>query len=47
LGYLILPSLVPALLWIVGNRRFIEQLTGRTAEPALSRAVETPQARDS
>jgi hypothetical protein len=47
LGYLILPSLVPALLWIAGNRRFIEQLTGRAAEPARARAVEAPQARES
>ncbi len=27
-GYLILPALVPAALWIVGNRSFIEMLTG-------------------
>lgn len=46
-GYLILPSLVPAVLWIVGNRRFIEALTGRIAEPARVHGVETRHARES
>jgi|SRR5882724_438181 len=41
-GYLILPALVPAALWIVGNRRFIEALTGSPdGEPALTAEVET------
>ena len=36
-GYLILPSLVPAVLWIVCNRTFIEQLIRRdNAEPAAA-----------
>lgn len=42
-GYLILPVLVPAVLWIVCNRPFIQELTRRDdAEPAPPRAVETP-----
>ena len=46
-GYLILPALLPALIWIVANRRFIEALTGRgAAEPATIRRVESPQPRD-
>ena len=47
-GYLILPALVPAALWIVGNRRFIEALTrapGR--EPVLGAGVETQRSWDS
>ena len=47
-GYLILPALVPAALWIVGNRRFIETLTrapGR--EPVLVAGVETQRSGDS
>ena len=47
-GYLILPALVPAALWIVGNRRFIETLTrapGR--EPVLVAVVETQRSGDS
>jgi hypothetical protein len=44
-GYLILPSLLPAVLWIVLNRRFIEALTGRdAAEPATIGGVEAPRA---
>jgi len=40
-GYLILPALVPAALWIIANRRFIATLTGRDgAEPATIRGVE-------
>ncbi|MGA9335977.1 MAG: exosortase H-associated membrane protein [Rudaea sp.] len=40
-GYLILPALVPAVLWIVCNRPFIETLIGRDrAEPTASDAVE-------
>jgi hypothetical protein len=46
-GYLILPSLLPALLWIAANRRFIETLTRRNAaEPATFRGVEAPHAGD-
>jgi hypothetical protein len=46
-GYLILPALLPALIWIVANRRFIEALTGRgAAEPATIRRVEMPQPGD-
>jgi hypothetical protein len=42
-GYLILPSLLPAALWIVANRRFIDALTRReSAEPAIIRRVEAP-----
>jgi len=37
-GYLILPALVPAVLWIVFNRPFIESLI---REPASMRGVET------
>ena len=46
-GYLILPALVPAVLWIAGNRGFIEQLTGGDAEPAGVRGVEAPHVRKS
>jgi hypothetical protein len=46
-GYLILPSLLPALLWIAANRRFIEALTRRKAvEPATTRGVEAPASGD-
>lgn len=42
-GYLILPALVPAVLWIVLNRPFIEMLTRRPGtEPAALVEVETP-----
>lgn len=42
-GYLILPSLVPAVLWIVCNRTFIELLIRRdSAEPVPARRVEAP-----
>jgi len=42
-GYLILPALVPAVLWIVCNRGFIETLIRRdNAEPAASGRVEAP-----
>lgn len=41
-GYLILPALVPAALWIVGNRCFIETLTRPPGtEPVVSVGVET------
>lgn len=44
-GYLILPPLVPAVLWILLNRPFIEELTrpadGVSAEPNRETAVET------
>jgi hypothetical protein len=40
-GYLILPALVPAALWIVGNRSFIEMLTrSPRGEPAEVAGVE-------
>jgi hypothetical protein len=32
-GYLILPAVVPVILWMLMNRRFIETLTGRIGEP--------------
>jgi hypothetical protein len=42
-GYLILPALVPAVLWIALNRSFIETLTRRAGtEPAATVEVETP-----
>ena len=42
-GYLILPALVPAVLWIVLNRSFIETLTRAAGtEPAAAAEVETP-----
>jgi len=38
-GYLILPAVVPAMLWLGLNRGFIERLTGRVAaEPAAGDA---------
>jgi hypothetical protein len=47
-GYLILPSLLPAVLWIVGNRSFIGALTQRDGtEPATIRGVETAASRGS
>ena len=43
-GYLILPALVPAVLWIVLNRRFIETLIRpESVEPVPKVGVETPQ----
>lgn len=43
-GYLILPALVPAVLWIVLNRRFIETLIRPDpVEPVPQVGVETPQ----
>jgi hypothetical protein len=42
-GYLILPALVPAVLWILCNRTFIETVIRRdNAEPAAPGGVETP-----
>jgi hypothetical protein len=42
-GYLILPALAPAILWIVLNRRFIETLVrSESVEPVPSVGVETP-----
>jgi hypothetical protein len=38
-GYLILPAVVPAALWIGLNRAFIEQLVRRDGEPASGSAV--------
>jgi hypothetical protein len=44
-GYLILPSLLPAVLWIAGNRPFIDVLTRRDgAEPGRGSGVEVRQA---
>ncbi len=43
-GYLILPALLPAVLWIVLNRAFIETLTRRAAEPARGNGVEAQHA---
>ena len=43
-GYLILPSLVPALLWIALNHRFIDALTRHSAEPARNAGVEAQHA---
>lgn len=41
-GYLILPALVPAVLWIVCNRSFIENLTRPVVvEPAATGPVES------
>jgi hypothetical protein len=46
-GYLILPSLLPAVLWIVANRNFIAALTQRdAAEPATIRGVEAQHSGD-
>jgi len=46
-GYLILPPLVPAVLWILFNRPFIEELTqpppAAAAEPNRDTAFETRQ----
>jgi hypothetical protein len=43
-GYLILPPLVPAVLWIVFNRAFIEELTRTGAtEPNSGAGVEVPR----
>jgi hypothetical protein len=41
-GYLILPVLVPAVLWIVCNRPFIEELIRPVREPNDVRTVEHP-----
>jgi hypothetical protein len=38
-GYLILPAVVPAALWIGLNRAFIERLVGRDGEPGVETAV--------
>jgi len=38
-GYLILPPVGAVIVWILFNRRFIEALTGRLAEPPRVRAV--------
>jgi hypothetical protein len=43
-GYLILPVLVPAVLWIVCNRPFIQELIRHDVrEPGPTDGVETPQ----
>ena len=42
-GYLVLPSLVPAVLWIACNRAFIDLLIRRdNVEPVAARRVEAP-----
>lgn len=41
-GYLILPAVVPVVLWMVMNRRFIEELTGRGTEPRADAPVVVP-----
>ena len=41
-GYLILPVLVPAVLWIVCNRPFIEELIRPVREPGGVQTVEHP-----
>ena len=47
-GYLILPALVPAALWIMGNRAFIEMLTHTpSGEPVVVIGVETQHPGDS
>ena len=33
-GYLILPAVLPPVMWLGLNRRFIDSLVGRAAEPA-------------
>jgi hypothetical protein len=38
-GYLILPAVVPAVLWIGLNRSFIERLVRRDGEPGVETAV--------
>jgi hypothetical protein len=38
-GYLILPAVVPAALWIGLNRSFIERLVGRDGEPGVETVV--------
>lgn len=38
-GYLILPAVVPAALWIGLNRSFIERLVGRDGEPGVRSVV--------
>ena len=38
-GYLILPAVVPAALWIGLNRSFIERLVRRDGEPGVETAV--------
>jgi hypothetical protein len=38
-GYLILPAVVPAALWIGLNRSFIERLVRRNGEPGVETAV--------
>ncbi|MGE5168023.1 MAG: exosortase H-associated membrane protein [Deltaproteobacteria bacterium] len=45
-GYLILPVLVPAVLWIVCNRPFIEELIRPVREPNDVRTVEHPPSSD-
>lgn len=44
-GYLILPAVVPVVLWVLMNRSAIEQLTARRAEPGPAVPVEAPAER--
>lgn len=39
-GYLILPAVVPVVLWMLMNRSFIETLTGHRSEPVPTPPVE-------
>jgi hypothetical protein len=41
-GYLILPAVTPVALWVVQNRRFLEQLVGWHGEPAVLAAGQAP-----
>jgi hypothetical protein len=41
-GYLILPPLAPVILWILFNRRFIEELTGVFGAPVSRQAIAEP-----
>lgn len=50
-GYLILPAVLPVVLWMLMNRQFIEDTTGRAMEPGAPVPVEpghdtTDQARE-
>lgn len=43
-GYLILPAVVPVVLWVLMNRTAIEELTGRSPEPVALTQVESADA---
>jgi hypothetical protein len=40
-GNLILPSIIPVIVWVLCNRRFIEDLTGRRTEPSAHHGGQT------